>query len=1219
MKFGDIFQFEFKYQLRYVSTWLLFAFLLLFGFLMPRIGTPTEEVYLNSNSSIAFITVFGGVIWLFMAGVVAGDAATRDVQTRMYSMTYTTPTSKASYLGGRFFAAFILNALIQLAMTAGMLVSYYAPGARTDLMGPFHAGAYLTAYGFISLPNAFSVTAIQFAVAQRRGRTMASYMISALAFVTSHIISLSPIGERLNLGKFEKVFDLTGIATVVVNLDTWTPYESNTRFIELTGFLLASRLVWIGIGAGALAYTYARFRFIHTSEKPHRWNLFSRRRDHRTTSENEDTIAQKPEASTIIIPLVVRRFDFQNHARQALAIAWSSFRLIAKRRGGFAFIAALTLGAAVFSGEWMQFLSVPLHARTDEVLRFFTPALNNPQTIWIVIPFLIVVYAGEILWRERESGVSELSDATPVPESILFAGQFLGLTFVIMMWMATLMGGAILIQIFRGYDNYEPIILLKALFGLQFVNYALFALLVLSVHVLVNQKYFGHMLALGLLGFICFSSRLGIEHKLLVYASDTGWSYSDMRGFDPFLGPWLTFKVYWASWALLLGVVAAAFWMRSKESTFKTRVQLAKRRLARHKWAAISAAIAILLSGGFIFYNTNILNEYSTTSRSLDDRAEYERRYGRYEKVAQPLTTGTKLEIDIYPDEGELVIRGTYRLVNKTRQAIDTIHIATIPTVDTKEVSFDRQASRILSDEKLGHQIYSLDQPLQPGDSLGCTFAVELKRRGFSHSGFNTSVVSNGSFFRSDDVLPAVGFQSDRRIRGAADRKKYGLPPRPEIPSLYDAEARQFRGHAELVDFEAIVSTAEDQTTIAPGTLLRTWTGDDPSTGRRRFFHYATNAPTHNDFRFFSAKYKVRKAEWVDTSAGGKKIVGIQIFHHPGHDQNLDRMIRSVQASLQYYTDEFGPYPYNSFSIAERPGRGRGMHAEATIIDCMEGFSLMNPGELDLPFHIVAHEVAHQWWGLQLTPAYVEGLGVLVESFATFSAMQVVENTLGNEHLRSYLRQVREEYETPRSRYAPPLLQANGSFMNYRKGPFALYAMTQYIGKDKVNDVLRNLLHRNPNDPLPTTLDLYRNLQSVTPDSLQYLVHDLFATNTLWHLKTLQATAQENSTGTWTVTLTLDAQKVIVDSTAAEIPVAMNEWIDIGVFAPWVGNERSGKTLYLKRHRIRSGEQTIRITVPRRPGRAGIDPNYLLIDFELDDNTKRIKIEGIRQEDEGLI
>jgi aminopeptidase N len=270
------------------------------------------------------------------------------------------------------------------------------------------------------------------------------------------------------------------------------------------------------------------------------------------------------------------------------------------------------------------------------------------------------------------------------------------------------------------------------------------------------------------------------------------------------------------------------------------------------------------------------------------------------------------------------------------------------------------------------------------------------------------------------------------------------------------------------------------------------------------------------------------------------------------------------------------------------------------------------PGGLDLPFHIMAHEVAHQWWGFQLTPAAVEGSGLLVESLATYSAMQVVEETLGYEHLLQYLSQMRQEYEVPRSRAAPPLLQANNAFMNYRKGPFALFALRNYIGKDRVNDALRQMLHNYTTGPaLPTTLDFYKELQAVTADTLHYLVHDLFAANTFWELETKAATAKQTEAGTWQVILEVETRKVTVDNIGIETDVPMHDWLEIGVYGPRTENRSPSKVLYLQKHRIVSGKQTFILHVPEKPARAGIDPNHLMIDLEMEDNTKKVKIESI--------
>ncbi|RNI23559.1 ABC transporter permease/M1 family aminopeptidase [Rufibacter latericius] len=1218
MKFRGIFRFEFAYQLRHVSTWLLFSVMLLFGFLILRMVTLEDGTYLNAPGTIAFFTIFGSVIWLVIGGVIAGDAATRDVQTRMHPLTYTTPVSKASYLGARFLSALTLNGLILLLLYVGMLFSFYGPGAKSEFIGPFRLASYLTNFCFLALPTVIATTAIQFSLATLSRRAIAGYIASIILVIFSQFAGTT-VRFALDWKVVGTLMDLLG-TSIATEMEGWTPIDKNNRLILLEGTWLWNRMAWLSLAAVALAYTYFRFRLAHVTTSASCWSFF-RRRNEAVQPATElallgELAPRTKDISHIKVLNTKRVFNFASDVRQALAIAGTSFRVIAKSRGGLTLVAILALATGLFATEYMEFFGVPLFARTEEVLRILTPSLSSFKTQWFIIPLLTIFFAGELVWREREAGMNELSDATPVRGWVMFLGKFLGLALIIVTWLTFLMVAGIINQLVMDYHNFELGVYFKVLFGIQLTNYLLFALLVFAIHVVVNQKYIGHMVAFCAYGYIVYSSMLGVEHNLLVYASDTGWSYSDMRGFGPFMKPWLWFKFYWVAWAFLIAVIATLFWARSKEGGFTARLHLARYRFAQHKVALVIAAVLVLGSGGFIFYNTNVLNTYATTDYRKELRAEYERRYGQYEHTAQPALTRTRLHVEIYPEEGTADIKGTYVLVNRSKVAIDSIHLSTIPHEGVKAVTFDRAASAVVLDTKHGYQIYSLKNKLEPDDSVQMNFRIRIENRGFSNEGVDASVVANGSHIDSNDWMPVIGYQADRRLRTGLDREKYRLVPLPERPSLTDSTARYDARHAQLMDFEAVVGTSKDQMAVAPGALQRTWTNGD-----RRYFHYVANAPIHNEYAFFSARYAVREAQWKPDSALfghtlqktsqkrelAAKPVTIQIFYHPAHNANVERMVKSAKASLEYYSKVFGPYPYSHFRVLERPGAGRGMHAEPMTIDYQEGYSLMKPDGLDIPYHIMAHEMAHQWWGFQLAPASVEGAGLLVESFATYSAMQVVEETLGYAHLLKYLSQMRQEYEVPRSRAAPPLLRSNNAFMNYRKGPFALFALRHYIGKDAVNQAMRQLLekHASGEPPLPTTQDFYRELKAVTPDSLQYLLHDLFATNTFWELETERVAAKQTTTG-WQVTLNVTARKVVVDETGVETNVPMKDWIEVGIFEQ---GKKPDKLLYLQKHRLRSGQQTITVMVPRKPSRAGIDPNHLLIDLDMEDNTNKVEIQ----------
>ncbi|HST57784.1 MAG TPA: hypothetical protein VLK84_03780, partial [Longimicrobium sp.] len=1068
--------------------------------------------------------------------------------------------------------------------------------------------AYLTAYGFIALPFAFVATAIQFACATLSRRPMASHLASVLLLVISTFV-LVAVAQILGRPELTTLLDLVGIGAVLFHLgDTWTAAEQNTRLVGLEPALLANRLIWMIVAAGVLAFTYLRFRLAHPAESTGRRRLGRMRTGRRDASSAIPAMEGGIVTTSIpiTVPRVRRTFGAATGVRQALGIAWASFRAIAKGRGGLVF---LVLPAMVFVDvpQRMASFGVPMLPRAGFVLTFLTAPLTHPLTHWVIIPLLIAFYAGELVWRERDAGLGDIADAAPVPDWATFLGKFLGLGLVIAAWLAMLGVAGMLVQRALGAGELEPGLYLRILFGLQFPEYLLFALLALALHAVVNQKYVGHLVALLALGFIGFASRFGIEHSLLVYGAGPGWSYTDMRGFGGSLGPWMWLKLYWAAWALLIAVVVRLLWARGRETGLRARLQLARRRFTRPTaWAGAVALGLVLALGGFVFYNTNVRNDYHTASDVAEARAEYERRYARYAGIPQPRLAATELRVEIYPRRRMVEIRGTYRLVNRSTVPIDSIHLATVPGVRTDEIALDRPAARVLADDDLGHRIYALERPMQPGDSLRLRFRVRAEPRGFRNGGVDALVVANGTTFTGEALLPAIGYQPERELRGAGERRAHGLAPRPFLPPLDDARARQAAAGDQRALFQAVVGTDEDQVAVAPGALRRTWTA-----GGRRYFHYATDASAGTP-AFFSARYAVREARWTPAAGAGRPVT-IRIHHHPGHTRNLDRMLRSVRASLDHYSEQFGPYPHGQLSLVEVPGHG-GMHAHDGVITFQEGFSQFdvdgNPRGADFPFSVVAHEVAHQWWGIQLAPAAVEGATLLSEPLAEYAAFQVLGRTYGPEHLRRYLRQLRTAAAVPGKRGALPLLRANGDFAGYTRGPLAMYAVSEYIGEARVNQALRRLLqaHSAGAPFLPTSLDLYRELRAVTPDSLHYLLHDLFAANTFWELRTERATATRTPAGTWEVTLRVQARKSAIDAAGVETEVPMDDWIPVGIFAPGGQGVEFGEALHLRMHRVRSGAQTIMVTVPHRPAHAGIDPHHLLMDLERPDNVEEVVI-----------
>ena len=168
MKLGGIFRFELAYQLRRAWPWLYLrgpARLRLSVDERQRSPTRLRGLLLNSPFVIANTTVVGCLLWLLIAarhrrrrgGAGRGDA---DASPRVHAPGQQSRISRRA-IPRRPRAQCADPAAVQAGHPARRLRARLDP----ELIGPFRPAAYLAAYGFIALPNAFIATAIQFSFA----------------------------------------------------------------------------------------------------------------------------------------------------------------------------------------------------------------------------------------------------------------------------------------------------------------------------------------------------------------------------------------------------------------------------------------------------------------------------------------------------------------------------------------------------------------------------------------------------------------------------------------------------------------------------------------------------------------------------------------------------------------------------------------------------------------------------------------------------------------------------------------------------------------------------------------------------------------------------------------------------------------------------------------------------------------------------------------------
>lgn len=1183
MKLREIFLFEVEYRLRQPSTYAYGLLLVAVPFLMLHMVNGGGS-RVNSPEMVAIVSSIAGLVGMLVTAALFGDAATRDIQTRMHPLVFTAPLRKREYLGGRFLGALAVNALLLLGIPLGQVIGSAMPYMDPGMFGPFRGAAHVQAYLLLLLPNMVLTGAVLFTLAALFRQMLPAFLGGMVLFIG--YLYMGESREQVANPTVAMLMDPLGTSLVEDLTRYWTPVQQNTQLIGYPETLLWNRLFWIAMAVALLLVLHRRFRFAHPAGS-------ARRRGRRTVAD------EGPErAGPVTVPAVPRSFGRRARMRQTLAVMRRSLEDIAGNRA----LLVVVPGAVLFTLLFGWDVGDNVFGTSTWPVTHLVAGTVLAQALSPVMAILIAVFAGELVWKEREVGISSISDAAPVPDGAALLGRFLALVAMLAILQAVLMASGILLQALRGWPRFEIGLYLRILFGIKLADYVLLAALAMAVHVIVNQKYVGHLVVVLFYLMTAFSARFGIRHHLLVYGTSPGWVYSDMNGFGPFTAPFVWFKLYWAAWALLLAVAARLFWVRGRDRESRPALAFARARLTGPLLRAAGVAAALVLAlGGFIFYNTNVLNEYRTPWERDERFAEYERRYKRYEDAAQPRITRADLRIEIHPGRRAVDLRGSYGLVNATARPIDSVHVAFHPDVRPRSVAFGRPSRRVLEDRRLQYHVYVLQPALQPGDSLRMTFDTGFRARGFPNGDVPTEVVRNGAFF-DRTWLPVLGYQPNAELADAETRRKHGLPPRLAVPAADDPRGQQSRFNlrdADLVHVDAVIGTDGDQVAITSGTLVREWRENG-----RRYFHYRTDAPLPFMSPFLSAEYAVREDRW--------RHVALRVFHHPTHDVNVGRMVASMKASLDYNSAQFGPYQFRELRVVEFPRYLSFARAYPHTIAFSEGSAFLTrveAGDVDRTFFVTAHETAHQWWGGQVRGANVRGSALLSETLAQYSAMMVMEKALGPEQVRRFYDYEMDRYLQGRrifsNREVPLLDVEDQSYLYYHKGAVAMYALREHIGEAAVNTALRRFLrkHRAGGPPFPTSHDLYGELRAATPDSLRPLLHDLFAEITLWDVRADSARVEPAGTVTFRVTLNVTASKLRADSIGNETPVAMNDLVEIGVFAPAAGGEARGAPLYLRRHRLRAGRQTITVTVPRRPAQAGIDPLNKLIQRESGDNV----------------
>ena len=1215
--FKTIFSFELKRWFKNPSLYIYFALFFLLSFLFSGISfgffdsiTAARSTNAYANSPIALNGFVNGMNYLiyFLLPIFVGSAVYRDFRYNMHTILFSYPFTKIDYIGGKFLSSLLVVVIITLSIVLGIVAASVMPFANQDVLLPFDAMAFVKIYAIYVIPNLFFFGVIVFAlVTLTRNISVGFIGVIVLLLISVVVASFTAdIDNRYLVA----LWDPFGEEAAGYYTKYWTVAEQNTNAIPFEGVIIYNRMLWLGISTVILFVIYWLFSFSQTGI-----TISKSKKQERLTKNNFGGIVR------IVLPKVKYDYSTWQNIKTAFSLSRYDFSYIVRN---WTFITIAFVGLLVLiliSMTSGQIFGTSTYPVTWQMLML-------PGTFFsFFINILTFLFAGMLVHRADLARMKHLVDVTPIPNWVLLFSKLLALLKMQIVLLLLIVIAGVSIQAYHQYYNFELDLYFFELYAIKFINFVIWALLALFIHTLFKNYLLGFFVLLLLSIAIQFLPLIGVEQKIFIFNSDTRYNYSDMNGFGAELPLYYLYKFYWLLFGIILYCISLLLWKRGVITTAKENMSNFKKRFTPSVYVPMIAALILFFALGFTFYyQDNVVNPYYSRKDIEKQTAEYEKKYKKFEKYAQPRIVDVKINLDLFPEERNLVVNGTYVLKNKSAEAIDSIFLS-YQDYDTK-ITFSKNAKLVSKDSLFNFDIYKLETPLAAGDSISMNFVLKNKKNTIFTD--NSPVLQNGTFINNSQ-FPSLGYSNQQELTDNDVRKKYGLSDKERMAAANDIEARKnnyISGDADWLDFETTISTIKGQTAIAPGNLVKKW-----DVGDRSFFHYKMKGKMLNFYAFQSANYEVKRDKY--------KGIAIEIYYDKKHPYNIDRMISSVKKSLDYYTTNFSPYQHDQVRIIEFP-RTAGSFAQsfANTIPFSEDIGFIasvdddNDEAVDYPFSVTSHEMAHQWWAHQVIGANVQGATLLSESLSEYSSLKVLEKEYGKSQMRRYLKDALDKYLMGRTsegkKEKPLMFNENQQYIHYNKGSLVLYALSDYIGEEAMNGALRKYIadvaYQQP--PYTNSIEFVKYLNAATPDSLKYLIPDMFETITLYENRIKDAKVEELPNGKFKVTIDTESSKYRSDEKGKRIyengngktiftktksgkddikSIPLADYIEIGVFSESkAGSSTNEEQLYLEKRKVTKIDNRYIIIVDKKPTEVGIDPYNKLIDANSGDNRRRL-------------
>ncbi len=708
----EFMRFELRNQLTSPLCWITFVLFLgltLFSNQTVSLGGVIGNAQLNAPLMTMEKMAIFSLLSMFMLTVFVAQPLVRDQEQGVADLYFSKPISKADYLLGRIFAGLTLCLLLFALMTGMLALGMHLPWTDASRVGPQTLQPYLATMLYIAVPNVLFMVGVLALLASVTRSILMAYVGIVLMFVLWGV-SQSMFGSEESR-TLAVMLDPFGMGALSAQARYWLVPEINSHTPELTGLLLANRLLWgtMGVVLTALAIPLFKTERLGTGR-----GWFKRR------------AAAAPAPQSTSVPALRRRFTAATSARIVWYQFWHlcQFHLAGMVKSGV-FIAFVMLSllqyAANLNGN-LRFMGVPQYPVTSWALEVADRGMG------LFLALVIIFFAGELFQKERAAKLHEVSAACPTPDLLPLLAKSAALIGGALVFMLVLALGGIGFQLVHGYTQIEAVRYAGAL-TLAVLPYVAFSMVAMAVQAIVGNKYVGYAVVFLLIGLRLSAASLGLEDMLLVFGSAPPILVSDMNGYGNNLTSHLLMQLYWLLFGASLLIVAASTSVRSADLSLRQRLAKAGATLRGPTGLALaSTLLGFGAVGGYVYYNTHVLNHYLSAEGALDLRQQYELAYRRFEQLPQPKIHGLDVALDMSPSARTVALSLQYQVHNPHPAPISEVHLLVTRELALDEASIDF-ATITQRDPRFGLYVLHLNTPLASGTSASWRMKLAQSRR----------------------------------------------------------------------------------------------------------------------------------------------------------------------------------------------------------------------------------------------------------------------------------------------------------------------------------------------------------------------------------------------------------------------------------------------------------------------------------------------------------